>query len=365
VNTAATINAATSNADPDLKIPEAVRAAAARADELHRTLRDQPVTSEGNPVTSEGNPELSAESLAKDAPRETPKEVAKDTSKEATKSEAPKKDGEPEGEDSWEHKYKSVYGRYIRAQEQVRTMSEQIKSLQGVIATMQAAAAAPVQAGDIPELKAERLVTDEEINDYGEDFLKVVGKRAREEMAPIIGGYKAEIERLKKQLEGVSGFVQQDSQQKLFSRLDEKLPNWREVNTNTEFLNWLTLPDPYSGAIRHDMLKAAYAQGDAHRVLAFFTGFLAEEAAVAPAGNGPDTAPTTRVAKVPLESFAAPGRAKTAAAPQAPAEKPIITRAQVAAFYADVAAGKYRGKDDAKNQAEATIFAAQRDGRIR
>jgi hypothetical protein len=136
------------------------------------------------------------------------------------------------------------------------------------------------------------------------------------------------------------------------------------LNSNSDFLDWLRLPDPYSGAIRHDMLKAAYAQGDARRVLAFFNGFLAEEAVVAPAGQEPDVS-VTKVPKVPLASLAAPGRAKTAASASAPAEKPIITRSQIAAFYADLAAGKYRGRDAEKNKAEAIIFEAQRDGRIR
>ena len=353
--------------DPDVKIPAAVKAAAARSEELFNTMRDQPAeppatSSEETPpaeVTPEGNPELQAGSLA--ASKEEPTNDNQAPSAEKTaKAETPDPDDE-----SWEHKYKSVHGRYVRSQEQVRQLTEQVQNLQGIIATMQATTPAPSASNEnIPELDPESLITDDERADYGEDFLKVVGKRARQEVAPVINAYKQEIAQLKQQLEGFTGFVKQDSQQKLLSKLDERLPNWREVNTNQEFLDWLGLPDPYSGAIRHDMLKAAYAQGDAHRVLAFFNGFLAEEAAVAPATSEPDPS-VTRVPKVPLEKLAAPGRAKTAAASPAPAEKPIITRAQVAAFYADVAAGKYRGRDDAKNKAETEIFAAQREGRIR
>lgn len=86
---------------------------------------------------------------------------------------------------------------------------------------------------------------------------------------------------------------------------------------------------------------------------------------MAPAQGDSDDVPTEKVAKVPLAKFAAPGRAKTAAGTSAPAEKPIITRAQIAAFYADIANGKYRGKDAEKAKLEATIFEAQREGRIR
>ena len=148
--------------------------------------------------------------------------------------------------------------------------------------------------------------------------------------------------------------------------MNEQLPNWREVNVNPEFLNWLKLPDPYSGAIRHDLLKAAHERNDAPRTLAFFKGFLAEEAATTPAERGPDLPDGASVQqKVSLESLAAPGRAKTAAATSAPAEKPSFTRAQISKFYADSAAGRYRGKEAEKDRIERQIFEAEREGRIR
>ena len=150
----------------------------------------------------------------------------------------------------------------------------------------------------------------------------------------------------------------------MLDHLDTKLANWREINVNDDFKEWLRLPDPYSGAIRFDMLRAAYAENNAPRVLAFFNGFLAEEAALAPSSGEPDPTAET-VKKVPLETLAAPGRAKTAAGNNAPAEKPIFTRAQIAKFYADAAAGKYRGKEVERDRFEKQIFEAEREGRIR
>lgn len=336
--------------DPDVKMPAAVLAAAARSEEYFNAYRDQPAQAEGQQeVTSQGNPDQSAASLAQGGEVQNP---------------APQETAPAPGDESWEHKYKSVHGRYTRSQEQIRQMSEQIQGLQNVIATMQANAASAPSTTSLPDFSAERLITPEEASDYGEDFLKVVGKKAREELAPVIGAYQQKITELEQRLQGVSGAQAQDSHQKLMSTLDEKLPNWRDLNTNEEFLSWLQLPDAYSGDIRHNMLKAAYAQGNAHRVLAFFNGFLAEEAAVAPALGEPDYS-TTTVPKVPLQNLAAPGRAKTAASAHAPAEKPNISRAQVASFYADVAAGRYRGRDAEKNKLEAQIFDAQREGRIR
>lgn len=341
------MNEQTLQNDPNIKLPAAVRAAAARSDEIVRQMKGE-VTSDGNsedPAPQDGQPPLTMDQPP--AQDEAPQQVASQHDE----------DGD---EETWAHKYRSIKGRFDRAQEQMRDMAEQITNLQNVIATMQTA---PSNL-EIPELQAERLITEDEARDYGEDFLKVVGKKAKEELGPIIKQYEAKIAELERRLTGVNSVVQKDNQQKLLDTLDDKLPEWRELNTNDEFLDWLRLPDPFSGAIRHEMLKAAYAQGNASRVLAFFNGFLAEEAATKPAKAEPDVG-ASRVPKVPLQNLAAPGRAKSAASASTPAEKPIFTRAQIAAFYADVAANKYRGKDAEKAKLETQIFEAQREGRIR
>jgi hypothetical protein len=332
--------------DPNIKLPAAVRAAAARSDQMYNQYRDQPITPEGNGEQSQEQPtgeQQFQQEQAAEQPQEQPAQSA------------------PKAEDeSWEHKYKSIHGRFMRAQDQMRSMSEEIQNLQNIIATMQTSQTSETP----PELRAERLITDDELRDYGDDFLKVVGKKAKEELVPIIQSQAQKIEELERRLSGVTNVVQQDNTQKMLDTLDQKLPKWRELNTDPEFLSWLRLPDPFSGAIRHEMLKAAYTQGNASRVLAFFNGFLAEEAVVAPAKAEPDTG-GQRVSKVPLETLAAPGRAKSAAGNAAPAEKPIFKRADIAAFYADVAAGRYRGKDADKANLERQIFEAQREGRIR
>lgn len=334
--------------DPNVKLPAAVRAAAARSDEIYNRMRDQPITPEGNGDQPQQEQQFQQEQAQQEqAQQEQPRQ-------EQVQQPAAKGD-----EESWEHKYKSIHGRFMRQSEQMRSMAEEVTNLQNIIATMQTA-----PASTPPELRAERLITDDELRDYGDDFLKVVGKKAKEELVPIIQSQAQKIEELERRLSGVSNVVQQDNTQKMLDTLDQKLPQWRELNTNSEFLAWLRLPDPFSGAIRHEMLKAAYTQGNASRVLAFFNGFLAEEAVVAPAKAEPDNG-GQRVSKVPLESLAAPGRAKSAAGNAAPAEKPIFTRANIAAFYADVAAGRYRGKDADKASLEKQIFEAQREGRIR
>jgi hypothetical protein len=348
--------------DPDVKVPGEVQKQIDRANAIFEQMKAQ---QEGQPQPEpQPAPPTLEETLETEEapnPEQDPARLLESAGTEQPGSE--EAEGEPEEEESWEHKYKSIHGRYKSLQQSTRAMQEQISNMQQVLATLQQPA---VTSEVTPEVTQERLITPEEENDYGKDMLTVVGKRAREEISPLLSAQAKKIADLEAKLNGVNGHLAQNSQEKMLATMDSRMPDWRETNRSSEFLDWLSLPDAYSGAIRHNLLKAAYAAGDASRVLAFFNGFLAEEAATSPAPAQPDPGapPARRVPKIPLASLAAPGRAKTAAASGPPAEKPIITRAQIATFYADAAAGKYRGRDDLKNNLEQQIFAAQREGRI-
>lgn len=354
--------------DPNAFIPPAVRRAAAAAEEAHKASYSKPVepapeatpepapaseaTPEPAPAPAAATPELTPASLV--TPPSNPAPAPAPTPAPAP---APASDVV-----DWERRYKSMEGRYKRAENDIRAMSDQIASMQALIASMQAhEPAQPTPA----ELRAESLLTPEEINEYGQEFLGVVAKKAKEELTPEVAQLRKQIEQLNKKLEGTEQSTAARRRAELEATLDEKIPNWRDINIAPEFHSWLALPDLYSGAIRHQLLSAAYEQGNTPRVLAFFKGFLSDEAATAPAVPEPHLADAPS-GKIPLENFAAPGRAKTAAAPpSAPAEKPTFTRAQIAKFYADSAAGKYRGLEAEKNRIEAQIFEAERDGRIR
>lgn len=328
--------------DPNVKIPDAVKALGAAAEELHKQAYNVE-GAEDAPPAEEAASELPTEKpLTADAPKEEPKVTPQVT------------------DESWEHRYNSMKGRFDRAQQQLTSQAERIASMERLISTMQASAPQPTKSD---ELRAERLITPEEEADYGPDFLQVVGKKAKEELLPVIKKYEDKIAGLEAQLKGVGTYVQQDAQGRMMEALDRDVSGWREQNVNPEFLQWLALPDPYSGDIRHNMLKVAWERHDAPRVAAFFKGFLAEEAAYR--GPASSETPASPAGKVPLENFAAPGRAKTAAATSAPAEKPIITSAQISKFYADVASGRYNGRDEEKARFEKQIFEAQREGRIK
>jgi hypothetical protein len=333
-----TFSTDTPSVDPAVTMPASVRAAAERANAMHQQAYNPPA--DGEVVTQQGNEPPADQLKFQEAPKEQPKP----------------KDQKPA---DWEHKYNSLKPRYDRMQEDVRIMSEQISSLQAALASRPTT---PPAASDV-RFNSERLVTPEEVRDYGDELLNVVGKKAKDELNPVVQQLQAKIAELEGKFGGVSNVIAQGEQERMFAHLDTTIPTWRTLNTDPNFLSWLGLTDPFSGAIRRELLTAAFKRNNAHQVAAFFNGFLTQEAATSPAG-GASAGRGLTPPRASLESFAAPGRAK-AAAPNPPAEKPTFTHAQIAAFYHDVQTGRYAGRAAEKDALEAQIFAAGREGRVR
>lgn len=320
--------------DTKVRLPAAVVAATARATQLQQEMLGAQTPPADTPP---------ADSAAPPAPAPAP---------------AP-----PPPENDLEHKLRSTEGRLRAAERERQTLSARLAALE----QNQQRQPPPPPAND-PPIEVKKLLTPEEVEEYGESFLDVVRRQAREEIAAEMFKVQRQINDLGKTVGSVATTTVVNAREKMKADLDTAMPDWRRVNYDEKFTSWLGLQDPLSGFIRHDMLKSAWAANRTQQVLNFFKAFVAEEAAGSPPapGNGAQPAPTnggTPPAKVTLESLAAPGRAGSAAAP-VPADKPIITRAQVTQFYADVAAGKYRGREAEKLENDAAIVLAANEGRI-
>jgi hypothetical protein len=355
------MQAAKTKPDPNTFVPPAVRRQAEAAERAFRAARgEQPTPETPAPVEEAPQQPAPVEQPQPAAPPEQPQfaqggQVTSEVTPQGASGVTP---ASPESDETWERRYRGMEGRYKRAEGDIRAMSEQIANLQGLIAS----ANNRVTSSTPQELRPQSLLTPEEVGEYGTEFLDVVARKAKEELSPEVIALKDKLSRLEKQFEGTAQQNAAQAQARMDAALDQQIPQWRDINYMEEFKQWLALPDMYSGAIRHDLLRQAYAQNNTPRVLAFFKGFLDQEAALVPQGDQPHQAGN---GKIPLETFAAPGRAKTSAASGAPVEKPVFTHAQVSQFYAESAAGKWRGREAEKDRIEAMIFDAVREGRIR
>jgi len=330
--------------DPNVVMPKSVVEASKRATIIQQSLAETPPNGQTPP-----NGELPA--TGNEPPQEVTLQPPNGLHQEPEQENIP-----PE---EWERRYRAMKGRVDGYTEQMRQMAGEIQRLQ-----VQANNQAP--APQRPEAPT-KLLTDDEINDYGPEFVDVVRRAAAEVATPLYN----EVQHLRSQL----GQVQSETANAFMTRMNATIsgvvPNWQDINRHPSFIQWVGLPEVYSGVIRQQLMQEAWNNGDAQRVAAFFRAFLAEEAAVDPRGTGshvrpptpaPYQAPAPMAPRPTLESFAAPGRAQSGA--PLPADKPVYTAQDITRFYTEVAAGKWRTREAERAAIDADIISAQHEGRI-
>ena len=339
--------------DTSVSVPESVRRAAAEAEAAHKAAYQ----SSDAPPAADAAPAATPTWLAAEAAHKAAPAVASPHAEPTPPVTAP---APPAGERDWEARYNSMKGRFDQSQRTIGSMQAQMQELGDELVRTQAVLTPRQQPRQQPQQQPVKLLTDQDRADYGPELIDVVQRAAVEAVAPKLTRLEQENQQLRQR-------VQQQSQQGIYAALDAEVPNWRSVNGSDRFKAWCRLPDLYSGVLRGKLLNDAFRAGQTARVAQFFRGFLAEEVAT---GQEPAPLPPAveRTAAVPLETLTAPGRAKPATGADntnTPADKPIITRAQIAAFYDQVRKGAYAGRDADKARDEAIIFAAQREGRTR
>jgi len=262
-------------------------------------------------------------------------------------------------EPNWEHRFLSMQGRYNQSQATMGGMQEQIGELSQELARMHQLFEGRARAA--PQ-EAQRLITPEEVTTYGPELIDLTKRAAQEALQPTLDALQAENKRTRQA-------ETRRQARDVYASLDTSVPEWRGINENAEFLNWLRLPDVYSGVLRGKLLKSAFSSGDAPRVTTFFKNYLAEAQATGqiPAPQNPAaTPPAPRVAAVPLVNLAAPGASRPATVSgQQPVDKPIFTHKQVAQFYSHEGRQRYVGRETDRINDEKEIFSAQSEGRIR
>lgn len=340
--------------DPNVRVPDNVRQAAEAADAAHKAMYSQ---SEPQPAP-----------LPVPAPASEPQAQQEEPSPQpqAQQHPAPTAADQNVTAEEWRHRFLSMQGRFQASTRQIGAMEHQMQELgQELVRTQNLLAQGPAPAPYAQQINADHgnLITDADREGFGDELIDLARRAARDAVSP-------ELQRLQQENERLTQRVQTTGKRELFSTLDGEVPTWRQINKLPAFINWLRLPNIYTGALRGNMLKAAVDGAEAPKVIALFKDFIAEATATGallPAqADQQQENPAPRTPAVPLETFAAPGKARPASGDsQVPSEKPIYTRAQISKFYDDKRRGLYAGRDADVNAFEADLGAAQREGRIR
>src|SRR5262245_29971271 len=205
--------------DPDINIPKAVRDAALRSTAIQQAL------------TGASEKPVIVHSPDQPVPTPTPDQAISPPPDPSTPSpaEAPSQlEAESLPPDEWQRRYNAMKGRYDGLRSEMQAMGEHVQRLQNENAIMRQGV--PRTRNDA----SANLVTAQELEDYGPEFIDVVRRAAAEVAAPL----HAEIANLRGQL----GTVQQETSNAFLTRMDATIsgmvPGWQQINRDPSFVEW-------------------------------------------------------------------------------------------------------------------------------
>ena len=264
--------------------------------------------------------------------------------------------------ETYAQKWRTLQGMYNaevpRLHSQNKEMQQRIQQMEQLLASLSAQQNVVQQP-----VQVEKLVTDKDVEEYGES-LDVMRKVTREELGSVASRI-AQLENVIKQLQTnvvpqVQAVAQKQAvsaEQQFWAELANSVPNWRDVNDNSDFQSWLLDIDPLTGISRQTYLEDAQRSLDARRVANFFRAWL-ENTGQASVAQTP-----ARTTAPELEKQVSPGRSKNSGTPQTSKAR-TYTPGDIQKFFNDVRSGKYKGREQERDRLERDIFAAQRENRI-
>ena len=291
----------------------------------------------------------------KPAPTEPDPQPAEPTPEPAPEPAEPKPvDPKPEptepavAEETWQQKYKTLKGMYDA---EVPRLHSDIRELKSQMDKLQRAAEAPKP--EVKPVKAEKLVTDADVEAFGSDLIEVQRKVAREvamEFRGELDAMKAENDKLREQLNMTGNQVSEAS---FDQRLHRMVPDFQDVNTDPKWIAWLNEVDPLLRAPRLTLAQEAFNRGDAEGI-AHYVGMFKQT--IAPVEPAPSKAEE-------IARQVQPNRSASSAPPASQKGKMYTDRDIQNMFKKAVELGSRQQHDEAR-KLEAEIDAAYREGRV-
>ena len=320
------------------------------ADAIIKAMQDQRegVVPEPTPAP-EPTPEPTPEPAPEPAPEPTPEPAPEPADPLASL-----------GDDKWEARYKVLQGKYNaevpELHRRVRGLEDALQKALLELDTVQRTQPKEPEPKKEPETNPStggtdwaKVFSEKELEDYPPEFFNVVDRLARFRAEQMV---KAEVEPLKQTAEQLTRHTAETAQETFNRELLGLIPDLNTLNVDPNFLAYLNNTDPRSGHTLHQLLLSAYQQRDAARVKIFFDDYrrlITPAAKVAPA-------------PVPAQSMTdqvSPGRNRAAGQPTPDDGVKVYTVDEVAKFYADKRAGKYKGREAEANRIEQEIFRQQ------
>lgn len=321
-----------------MSLPKQVQAELEAAERLEQELLNA-----ANPQEPTQDPEPASEPIADPEPVSDPEPAPADPEPEPQPEPTKSSDDE-----TWERRYKTLQGMFnaetARFKSEVADLKDQLKQ---AISELKEAKTTPTE----PQRS---LVTDKDVEDFGGDLVDLIGRKAADVVNAQMAQLKEENARLRDELGSVSEQQVDVRRDIYFSNLERLVPDFRELDVDQSFLEWLAEVDPLSGQTRQTYLTNAYDMYDVDRTAILFNSF---KNSIAPA-------PQPKAVPKELQRQVAPGTSKASSVSTTPAQERIWKMSEIDAFYKDVARGVYKGNDAEQARIEAEIDQAVLEGRL-
>jgi hypothetical protein len=258
----------------------------------------------------------------------------------------PKVEAQPKPEDvtdvkpqveveDWEARFKSYKGvadatihglrqEKLMLQEDIQSLKTQMQELAGKIKEVQ---------GD-NKLDISGMFSDEERNLIGEETIKGIEKAVGAAIDANVKPLRTELDKERSERDDAEArrvkADRESANATFLDKLGTLVPDYRKIDVDPQFIQWMKGPDTASGAPRQRLFKNAQSAGDVHRVAEFFLEY---------------TKSTAPKPNEKMEEKITPSNQSVA--PKAPDQKPkdgILTMKDINKFYNDVFKGDYRNR---------------------
>lgn len=241
--------------------------------------------------------------------------------------------------------YNTLRGKY---DSELPELYRSVKALTEEVASLKSAPAPQKPAETVPEV----VTALQESHPAMVEAITYLAKKAASEA--INSAVSDTVKPLEERLNMTARTVKETAEERFERTLDEQVKgDWRMIDKDPKFIEWLNVSDRYTGVTRLDLLRRAYQSGLAGTVANFFNDYLSETGQL----NNP-APPKSK------SNLVAPSSSSNKAKQPVPTEIEPISRRDLVQFSNDLISGKYVGREEEQKKMQAKIDRAIAAGRI-
>lgn len=259
-----------------------------------------------------------------------------------------------------QQRFRSLQGMFNQQQNESAAMREQLAAMNQKLSELSSAQ----KPADPPKPRGYTTTQDAEV--FGQDTIEFVTRVATavaQDVATMVveQALAQQLAPVTQQVSTVAQQVHKTAAERFYDELTDAVPDWRTLNVDPTFMQWLMNVDPVSGMPLQVLLQDAHAQFHTARVAAIFNRY--KEAA----GIATPQAPAQQQRQPPRDerdAMVEPARrgGGSGAPAGANAGKKTYTRAEIGMFYRNVREGRISREEAAVTEQD--IIKAQSEGRI-